>query len=47
MFLTHEIHLKEDEGESSSKGIAPKVSKENCTSYEEEPNDENASSLIV
>ena len=47
--LTHEIHLKEDEGESSKKGIALKVAQEDSTSEEEETNDNNeeAFSLIV
>ena len=45
--LTHESHLKEDEGESSRKGIALKMSKKDCTSDEEEPNDEDPFSLIV
>jgi len=44
--LTHEIHLKEDEGESSRKGIALEASKEDCTSDEEETNDDEAFSLI-
>jgi len=30
--LTHEIHPKEDEGESTKKGIALKAIKEDCTS---------------
>jgi len=38
--LTHKIHLKKDEGESSKRGIALKASKEDCTSNEEDPNDE-------
>ena len=48
-FLTHEIHVKEDEGESSKKGITLKVAQENPTSEEEETNDNNeeAFSLIV
>jgi len=29
--LTHEIHLKEDKGESSKRGIALKATKEDCT----------------
>jgi len=45
--LTHEIHLKEDESKSSRKWIALKMSKEDCTSDEEEPNDEAPFSLIV
>ena len=45
-FLTDEIHLKEDEDESSRKGIVLKVSKEDCTSDEEEPNDDDAFSLL-
>jgi len=45
--LTYEIHLKEDEGESSRKGIALKASKEDRASNEEESNDNNAFSLIV
>ena len=47
--LTHEIHLKEDDGESSKKGIALKAIQEDCTSEEEEPNgnDDEAFSLIV
>jgi len=47
--LTHEIHLKEDEGECSKKGIAIKVTQEDPTSEEEETNDndEEAFSLIV
>ena len=47
--LTYEIYLKEDEGESSNKGISLKASKEDCTSDEEKPNDndEEAFSLIV
>jgi len=47
--LIHEIHLKEDEGESSKKGIALKVTQDDSTSDEEETNDndEEAFSLIV
>jgi len=47
--LTHEIHLKKDEGESSKKGIALKVTQEDSTSEEEETNDndEEAFSLII
>ena len=45
--LTHEIHLKEDEGDSLRKGIALKASKEDGTSDEEEPNDDDAFSLVV
>ena len=47
--LTHEIHLKEHEGNSSKKVIALKALKEDCTAVEEEPddNDEEAFSLIV
>jgi len=47
--LTHEIHHKEDEGESSKKGISLKVAQEDPTSEEEETNDndEEALSLIV
>jgi len=45
--LTDEMHLKEDKGESSRKGIAVKESKEDCTSKKEEPNDEETFSLIV
>jgi len=46
--LIHDIHLKEDEVESSKKGIALKVAQEDSTSEEEETNDndEEASSLI-
>ena len=36
---THEIHLKEDEGESLKKGIATKVAQEDSPSEEEETND--------
>ena len=47
--LTHEIHLKEDDGESSKKGIALKAIQEDCISGEEESNDNDkeAFSLIV
>ena len=47
--LTHEIHLKEDDWESSKKGIALKAIQEDCTADEEEPNDndDEAFSLIV
>ena len=47
--LTYEIHLKEDEGENSKKGIALKATNEDCTSYGEESNDtdEEAFLLIV
>ena len=45
--MTHEIHLKEDEGDSLRKGIALKASKEDCTSDEEETNGDEAFSLIV
>jgi len=43
--LTHEIYLKEDEGESSKKRIALKASKEDYTLDEEEPNDNEDFSL--
>ena len=33
-FLTHEIHLKEDDTESSKKKIHLKATKEDCTSDE-------------
>ena len=36
LLLTHKIHLKEDEGDSSKKGIALKASKEDCSLDEEE-----------
>jgi len=47
--LTHEIHLREDEGENSKKGIALKASKEDYTFDMEEPNenDKEAFSLVV
>ena len=47
--LMHEIHLKEDEGESSKKEITLKAMQEDCTFEEEESNDndEQAFSLIV
>ena len=47
--LIHEIHLKENEGESPKRGIALKFTKEDYTSNEEEANnhDEEAFSLIV
>jgi len=47
--LTNEIHLKMGKGESSKKGIAHKAIHEDCTSEEEESNDndEEAFSLIV
>ena len=46
-FLTHKIHLKEDEGESSRKGTTLEVSDEDCTWDKEEPNDKEAFSFIV
>jgi len=47
--LTHEIHLKEDDGESLKKGIALKAIQEDCTSEEGEfkDNDEETFLLIV
>jgi len=45
--LTHELHLKQDEGESSKKGVALKASTEDYTSNEEQLNNEEAFSLIV
>jgi len=45
--LTHEIQVKEDEGKSLRKGITLRVSKEDCTPDEEEPNDDEAFPLIV
>ena len=47
--LTHKIHLKEDEAESSKKGIALIATKEDYTSNDEESNgnNEEAFSLIV
>ena len=36
--LTHEIHLREDEGENLKKGIALKASKEDHTLVEKETN---------
>ena len=47
--LTHEIHLKEEDGESSMKGIALKTTKEDCSSEDEDldSNDDGAFSLIV
>ena len=47
--LTNEIHLKMGKGESSKKGIAHKAIHEDCTSEEEESNDndEEAFSLII
>ena len=47
--LTHEIHLKEEDGENSRKGIALKTTKEDCTSKDEDSdsNDDEAFSLIV
>ena len=45
--LICEIHLKEEKGQGSRKGTTLKVSKEGCTSNEEEPNDEEAFSFII
>ena len=47
--LTHEIHLTEEDGESSKKGSALKATKEDCPSEDEDPdsNDDEAFSLIV
>ena len=47
--LTHEVHLKEGDGESSKKGVALKASKEECPSEDEDPDsdDVEAFSLIV
>ena len=44
---THEIHIKEDEGESSKKGIALKATKEDCSSDEEEPNDNDKEAFFL
>jgi len=45
--LTYEIHLKEDEGESSKKGIALKAIQEDCTSEEEESNDKDDEAFLL
>jgi len=47
--LTHEIHLKEEDGESSKKGIALKAIKQDCSSEDEDPdnNDDEVFLLIV